>query len=97
MPIRSFQFSVQETEDMVFLDSVLEANGIAATKFTILVYDYCSSKLYKNKKFHVIFTNIVNSSGEIDVIQRTMLHHLQKSHLISIGICLPAFVTVMGQ
>ncbi|CAB3221105.1 unnamed protein product [Arctia plantaginis] len=88
---------VKGSEDTAFLNSVLEENGIPASKITILDSDYWSCELYNNKKFHVIFTNIFDNSGEIDVKQQSILHHLQKSHLTSNGICLPASVTVMGQ
>lgn len=83
-------------DDKAFLQAVLQANEIPEHKVTILVSDYWSHEEFKDRRFHVIFSNIVDFNGDIDVRRQGIVDHLKHSHLIRGGLILPASVTVMG-
>ncbi|CAH0600187.1 unnamed protein product [Chrysodeixis includens] len=84
-------------DDKAFLKKVLQANDIPEDKVTILLSEYWSHEVFKNKQFHVIFSNIIEFNGDIDARRKRMIQHLKHTHLISGGICLPESVTVIGQ
>uniref|UniRef100_A0A2A4J9I0 Uncharacterized protein n=1 Tax=Heliothis virescens TaxID=7102 RepID=A0A2A4J9I0_HELVI len=94
---KSLTCHVKMADDKAFLLDVLQANGIPAHKVNILVADNWSHDVFKEKKFHVIFSNIIEFNGDIDVRRKRIIHHLNHAHLVEGGLFLPRSVTIMGQ
>lgn len=88
---------VKTVEDKAFLLAVLRANEIPEEKVTILVSDSWTLEVFRGKKFHVIFSNIVDFNGDFNNERKVITGHLKQVHLIPGGLCLPVSVSVVGQ
>ncbi|XP_075990449.1 protein arginine N-methyltransferase 9-like [Anticarsia gemmatalis] len=88
---------VKAKEDEAFLHTVLEANAVPKEKVTILVGENWSFDVFRGKKFHAIFSNVIDFNGDIDLRTNRLVHHLKHAHLAAGGMCLPESVEVTGQ
>lgn len=52
---------------------------------------------FTDKKFHVIFTNILNFYGDVDSVKNRLIKHVKQNYLFPGGVFLPLSITVMGR
>lgn len=84
--------------DTEFFQQVFEANKINWEKVTVLEGDNLGKNvLFKDEKYHAIFSHVLDLSGDIDPRLRDVSLHLRSNHLMQGGLFMPANIKLMGQ
>ncbi|KAJ8735077.1 hypothetical protein PYW08_014327 [Mythimna loreyi] len=94
---KSLTCCAKTDSDKRFFKKVFKANDIDLSNVTIMVGDEWSREGFGDEKYHVVFCNIFEPCGEIDLRLKEIAEHLKHHHLIQGGLSLPASVKVMGQ
>lgn len=84
-------------EDKDFILKVFAENNIPETNVTVILDEELSMSCFKDKKYHVIYTNILELSGDLDVKQKSILKEVKKTHMFTGALILPFKVTLEGQ
>ncbi|XP_041974232.1 protein arginine N-methyltransferase 9-like [Aricia agestis] len=95
--VRNLKCYAKTEEDKEFLDMVFKANHLDTTNVTYLIGDNWSRHGFHNDKYHVIFSNMLDISGDIDIRMKDIGLALRNSHLAPGGLFMPSSVTLMGQ
>lgn len=64
---------------------------------TILDSELLAIEDFTDKKFHVIFTNVLDFYGDVDSVKNRLTKHLKQNCLAPDGVFLPSSITVMGR
>lgn len=83
--------------DKEFFKTVFEANDINWGRVTVLEGDNWGNDVFADEKFHAIFSNVFDLSGDIDLRFRELSLHLRNNHLMQGGLFMPANIRLMGQ
>lgn len=96
--IKSLVCYAKTREDEDFIITALGTNDMKLSNVTILIGDQWSpGETLSKMKFHVIFVNLLELCGDIDMRFKEMAQNLKNSHLIPGGLFMPSSITLMGQ
>lgn len=93
---KSLICSALTNSDKQFFLTVFHANNIPMSKVTVLVGQYWPVEMLKDK-YHVVFCNILEPSGEVDLQAQEVALHLRRNHVLPGGLFLPSNLKIMGQ
>lgn len=95
--IKSLVCYAKTLDDKEFIETVFGANHMDLSNVTILVGDIWSLETFSDVKFHVIFVNLLELCGDIDMKFKEIAQYLKNSHLMQGGLFMPSSITLMGQ
>lgn len=95
--IQSLTCWARTEADKKFFKKVFKANKIPLSKITVLVGEEWSQNVFRDEKYHAIFCNIFDLSGDIDLRIKEIAQHLKHAHLLRGGLFMPASISIVGQ
>ncbi|CAH2099476.1 unnamed protein product [Euphydryas editha] len=95
--IKSLVCYAKTHDDKEFIETVFGANHMDLSNVTILVGDVWSLESFGEEKFHVIFVNVFDLCGDLDMRFKEIAQYLKNAHLMPGGLFMPSSITLMGQ
>ncbi|XP_013195296.1 protein arginine N-methyltransferase 9-like [Amyelois transitella] len=83
--------------DSSFFENIFLINKVPLSKVTILVGEEWGPEVFRDEKYHAIFTNILDLWGDVDLRHRHMAQQLRQNNLMQGGLFMPADTKLVGQ
>ncbi|XP_028158923.1 protein arginine N-methyltransferase 9-like isoform X1 [Ostrinia furnacalis] len=83
--------------DHAFIRTVLEINKIDLSRINVLEGEEWNHEIFRDEKFHALFCNVIDLSGDIDLRLSEIALQLKTNNLMPGGLVMPANIKLMGQ
>lgn len=83
--------------DNKFFQTVFKINNVDWEKVNVLEGEDWGHETFGDEKYHAIFCNVFDLSGDIDLRLREVALQLKNNHLMSGGLYMPTNIKLMGQ
>lgn len=94
---KSLTCFAKNEQDRDFILKVFRENGIDTAKITVILENDLSQNSFSGGKYHLVFCNLLELSGELNIIQKHIYKRARQFHLEEEGLLLPHQVTLEGQ